>query len=54
MLVGMVMPSQKVQAACHIKLLKLKKEFTNKCLVDDSQDPKDWITELESLHIQMG
>jgi len=31
------------------KLLKLKKEFTNKRLEDVSQDPDEWITELESL-----
>ncbi len=31
------------------KLLKLKKEFTIKCLDDVSMDPDEWITELESL-----
>ncbi len=31
------------------KLLKLTKEFTNKCLEYVNQDPDEWITELESL-----
>ena len=35
------------------KLLKLKKEFTNKRVEDVSQDLDEWITELESLRVQM-
>ncbi len=35
------------------KLLRLKKEFTKKHLEDVSQDPDEWITELESLWVQM-
>ncbi len=35
------------------KLLELKKEFNNNCLEDMSEDPDEWITELESLQVQM-
>ncbi len=35
------------------KLLKLKREFTNKRLEDISQDPDERITELESVQVQM-
>ncbi len=43
----MITPSQELHTPP--KLLKLKKEFTNKHLEDVSQDPDEWITELESL-----
>ena len=36
------------------KLLKLKKEFTNMKLDDVSKDPNEWITDLESLQVQMN
>ncbi len=35
------------------KLLKLKKEFTNKHLEDVSQDPDEEITELEAMPVQL-
>ncbi len=46
------MPSQGVPAY-HTKIVEVEGRVYNKHLEDVSQDPDEWITELESLQLKM-